>query len=63
MLHHADARRVDEHAVAFAAIDHLGVAGDELHARRFGRTASGSAPRAQSVSIGSPSSRMSPQLR
>ena len=30
--HQADARRVDENAVPLAAIHHLGVAGDDLHA-------------------------------
>ena len=37
--HDADAGGGDEHAVGLAALDHLGVAGDDLHARLARRRA------------------------
>ena len=54
-------RRVDEDAVAFAAIDDLGVPGDDPHARLAAGRAIDSTTR-RSVSIGRPSSRMKPAL-
>ncbi len=61
-LHDADARRVDEHAVAFAFFHHLGVAGYQPHAGLPGGLSQvgGNLPEGLH---GSPSSRMKPVLR
>ena len=60
--HNPDARGIDENAVALAAFDHLGVAGDNGDAGSFAASASESATRPR-VSNGKPSSMMNAALR
>ena len=55
-----DARRVDEDAVALAAVHDLRVAGDDRHARASRPRAASTRRSAQRSAIGRPSSRMSP---
>jgi hypothetical protein len=60
--HHADAGGGDEAAVALAALDHLGVAGDHLHAGARAAKPMLATMRSRSDS-GRPSSRMKPAVR
>ena len=59
---HADAGRADVHAVGVAALDDLGVAGDDLRRRRRPRRRPSPRPRRAGRSASRPSSRISARL-